>query len=90
MAEKCIKAIVSGKVQRVFYRYNTQQKALELQLLGWAKNLENGDVEVVACGNAKDIQQLLDWLWQGPKAAEVKNVVWEEVPLQKFEGFKVL
>ena len=48
---KCISLIVSGKVQGVFFRANLKNKATELGLKGYAKNLPNGDAEVVAQGN---------------------------------------
>lgn len=72
--QPCIHARVSGKVQGVYYRANTQKKAARLNLTGWVRNCENGDVELVACGEQTNIDKLVKWLWKGPLLARVKNV----------------
>ncbi len=74
---------VSGKVQGVFFRASTQQQAIALGLSGYAKNLIDGDVEVLACGEEDQLAQLLTWLHQGPSNAnvtsvKVKDVAWQE------------
>lgn len=73
------KFLVSGRVQGVFYRGSTQQQAEALQLLGYAKNLPNGKVVVLAIGDIAMIDKLQAWLWMGPSCADVSNV--EELPL---------
>ena len=70
---------VSGLVQGVFFRASTQEQAIKYNLTGYAKNLMNGDVEVLACGNYHDVEALYEWLWQGPAHARVENVLCEEV-----------
>ncbi|WP_126453941.1 acylphosphatase [Sulfuriflexus mobilis] len=75
----CVHCIVSGHVQGVFYRAATQEQALSLGLKGWVRNLADGRVELKACGPAQQLQQLQDWLWQGPPHAQVNDVVCEEV-----------
>lgn len=87
MNKYCIKAIISGKVQGVFFRNTTVKKAHELQLTGWVRNTRDGKVELIACGEHDHLMQLTDWLWEGSQAAEVANVRWEEVPLEKFDDF---
>ena len=67
-------AIVSGKVQGVYFRISTQQQAIDLGLKGYAKNLDSGDVEVVFEGSEKAVKILGDWLQQGPEQAEVEAV----------------
>lgn len=74
--------LVSGKVQGVFYRVSTRERALELGLSGRAINLHDGCVEVVAQGDADALDVLEAWLHQGPPSAKVDAVVrqaWEEV-----------
>ena len=74
--------LVSGKVQGVFYRVSTRERALELGLSGRAINLHDGRVEVVAQGDADALDVLEAWLHQGPPSAKVNAVVrqtWEEV-----------
>ena len=56
---KCVHLLISGKVQGVFFRDNTRKKAEELGLKGYAKNLEDGTVEVVAEGNEEKINDLI-------------------------------
>jgi len=80
MTSNSIKAIVSGKVQKVWFRANTQKKAQELNITGQAINLTNGDVEVSAYGDEAQLQALIDWLHIGSEKSEVKQVVVTELP----------
>ena len=70
----CCKCVVTGRVQGVFYRASTQQKARQLRITGHAKNLPDGRVEVLACGSSEALTELKAWLWQGPSAAQVESV----------------
>jgi acylphosphatase len=70
--------LVSGKVQGVFFRASTRNEALKLGLRGYARNLSDGRVEVVACGESVAVDELEQWLWQGPPAARVDDMVREE------------
>ncbi|RRJ84161.1 acylphosphatase [Aestuariirhabdus litorea] len=81
------KAVVSGKVQGVWYRASTQRRAQQLKLEGWARNLSNGDVEVLVCGASGEVDELLRWLHQGPPLARVKSVEVEAVEPVACEGF---
>lgn len=86
----CIKAIVSGKVQGVFYREGTRKKAVSSNITGWVKNNVDGTVELQACGEKEDIEKFTKWLRKGPLLARVSNVVWSEIPVESFQGFVVL
>ena len=82
---------VSGRVQGVFFRASTRQQAERLGLRGWAVNLPDGRVEVLAAGAAAAVQQLGEWLNDGPPSANVLGV--EKVPADPAEvsgskGFK--
>lgn len=70
----CCQCIVTGRVQGVFFRAATQQQAQRLQITGYAKNLPDGSVAVLACGTAAAVTDLKTWLWQGPAAARVDSV----------------
>ncbi len=83
----CIRCYVSGRVQGVWYRAATQQRANELGVCGYAKNLSDGRVEVLACGDEPAVLALRDWLWQGPPLAKVSGVDWSPVSSRKIEGF---
>lgn len=66
--------LVSGKVQGVCYRASTEDVARRLGLTGYARNLTDGRVEVVAEGAHEDLQALRDWCEEGPPAAVVDNI----------------
>ncbi|WP_407700615.1 acylphosphatase [Steroidobacter gossypii] len=76
IARRCF---ISGRVQGVFFRASTRQKATELGCAGYARNLPDGRVEVLAVGEPQAVQSLVDWLWQGPPAADVKQVDVQEL-----------
>lgn len=78
-----------GRVQGVFYRASTQEQALRLGLTGWVRNCTNGDVELVACGRAVQLEQLERWLWQGPPHARVTEVRREPQSWQDLADFNV-
>jgi len=71
----CVRCVVTGRVQGVFFRASTRQKALALGVTGYARNQVNGSVEVLACGRPSALEQLQGWLWQGPPAASVEQVI---------------
>lgn len=81
---------VTGKVQGVYYRANTLQKAEELELTGTVQNMSDGSVEIIAEGNRVLLQQLIDWCRKGPRGAEVENVMFQEVAIHGFDEFQIL
>lgn len=90
MSRVSIAAYVAGSVQGVGFRYNTQRQARELGLTGYAYNMDDGRVEVVAEGESDVVQQLVDWLKQGgPRGARVDQVLLESRPLAHFTQFKI-
>lgn len=85
----CAHFRVRGQVQGVFFRASTEAVALRLGLSGWVRNSENGDVELVACGTARQLGELEKWLWQGPSSARVTDVQRAPAALQTFNGFEL-
>ena len=83
-------AIVRGDVQGVGFRFFVRQQAESLRLLGWVRNLRNGDVELVAEGKRKDLQSLLTAVRQGPRGSSVSDVQteWEDGTAE-FNGFSI-
>ncbi len=79
--------LVSGKVQGVFFRASTRERALDLGLSGRATNLPDGRVDVIAEGDAGALDALEAWLYQGPPAARVESVVREAWSGAVNEGF---
>jgi acylphosphatase len=86
---KGLHCFVSGRVQGVFFRQSTQAQANLCGLTGWARNLQDGRVEVVAIGNQQQLERFKQWLNTGPPMAQVIDVECEEVEFQKFEGFSI-
>jgi acylphosphatase len=76
-------------VQGVWYRATTSREAERLGLDGWAKNLNDGRVEVVAAGPDSAVAQLCSWLWSGPPEAQVDSVTVEEWDEPVTAGFSV-
>ncbi len=75
MSEKVrLRAIVHGRVQGVSFRYYTCQQARQIDVTGYVRNLWDGSVEVVAEGPRQNVDQLLNWLRQGPRMAFVEKV----------------
>jgi acylphosphatase len=83
----CTRCRVKGRVQGVFYRASTQEQANKYNLTGYAKNLPDGSVEVLACGRPQAVKTLCDWLWHGPLHARVEKVVCNEVEQNPPERF---
>lgn len=79
--------LVSGRVQGVYFRASARERALALGLAGYARNLADGRVEVVAEGEAGALAQLQRWLHEGPPAARVDSVEIEPMPAQGHRGF---
>ena len=63
---------VAGRVQGVCFRAGTRQEALRLGLRGYARNLADGRVEVLAAGDEAALEELATWLRQGPPLARVE------------------
>ncbi|MEB6379035.1 acylphosphatase [Leclercia adecarboxylata] len=91
MANVCIIAWVHGTVQGVGFRYSTQREAKELGLTGYARNMDDGSVEVVACGEAEQVDKLLAWLKAGgPRIARVEKVLSEpHQPEREYMNFGI-
>lgn len=78
MATTCCKIWVHGIVQGVGFRYHTQTQARALNVNGYARNLADGSVEVLAAGEAQQVDALISWLKAGgPRSARVDKVLVE-------------
>ena len=74
----CVRCWVHGNVQGVGFRYSTQREAVQLGFTGYARNMDDGSVEVVACGEAEQLEKLVAWLKAGgPRSARVDKVLTE-------------
>ena len=81
---------IEGKVQGVFFRARTKDRADELGLKGWVKNTEDGAVEVLCQGSPDLIDQLESWCRQGPSRARVDNLERSDREAEEFTSFNIL
>jgi len=82
--------IVKGRVQGVFFRSHTSDKARELNLTGWVKNLPSGEVEAVFEGERENVEKMIKWCHSGPPQAYVTEVKVERQDYTgKFSGFEI-
>lgn len=72
--------VVSGRVQGVFFRSYTQERAYQWGLTGWVKNRGDGKVEAVFEGDEDKVKEMVEWCRKGPPGAHVTDlkVEWEE------------
>lgn len=85
-----VKVIVKGRVQGVGFRWFTREKARNLGLTGYVRNLPNGNVEIRAEGEQQDINDLIHLLRQGPSWSQVTDLEIDEVQSQgKYDDFNV-
>ena len=87
---KRVHVFVSGRVQGVYFRSHTQDKAHELGLTGWVRNLDDGRVEAVFEGNEGAVKQMVEWCGVGEGFARVDDVkVIGEDYKGDFKGFEI-
>tara|TARA_Y100000768_G_scaffold171242_1_gene128136 strand:- start:154 stop:429 length:276 start_codon:yes stop_codon:yes gene_type:complete len=86
-----IHVMISGDVQGVFFRISSKDKANELNLTGWVKNIFNNAVEIIAEGQREELSQFTGWLQLGPPNATVDkiSIEWGEQPDRKFSSFEI-
>lgn len=84
------KVTVSGLVQGVGFRYFTANEAHKLAIVGHAKNLTNGDVEVVMYGGEPQVLSLVKWLETGPQSAIVERLDIQKIPFSQEKCFQSL
>lgn len=86
----CQWCFVSGRVQGVFYRATAASKARELGVHGYARNLTDGRVEVLACGEPAAVDEFTQWLWTGSSASKVIAVDTKPAQWIEKKGFETL
>ena len=84
----CLHILISGKVQGVWFRESMRQEALQQGATGWVRNLADGRVEAMVCGDTAIIDKMLEWARRGPPLARVTGVETEQIPDQPFAGFE--
>ena len=69
-----VRLLVRGKVQGVYFRFNMQQVAMKNSVVGWVRNLPDGNVEALLEGKKEDVNQVVQWSKIGPENARVYEV----------------
>ena len=80
---------ISGKVQGVYFRYSTQQKAIELGITGFVRNEDDGTVYVECEGEPQKLKKFIDWCHRGPILAKVEEVKKTSGPLKGYVHFEI-
>ena len=80
---------VHGRVQGVWFRDSTRREARRLGIAGYAINLPDGNVEVLACGASNALDELADWLQSGPPMALVTRVDQRDADTDQADGFRI-
>jgi acylphosphatase len=86
----CVHVRVSGRVQGVFFRSFTQNKAKELEIKGWVRNIPGGGVEAVLEGERQKVGELLSLMKAGPEGAMVLGIELSELKCKGYDNFEIL
>jgi len=88
--KKSVHVNVSGRVQGVWFRANTKQKAEELGLTGWVRNTNDGCVEAEFEGEERQLEEMIKWCHKGPSLANVEKVeVKKQKATNEFDDFSI-
>jgi acylphosphatase len=90
VVDRAVKCTIGGRVQGVYYRAAASERARELDVCGWVRNLADGQVELVAGGRPEAVEQLIEWLWQGSPSSSVTSVTLEEWNGELDQSFRIL
>lgn len=83
----CVRCLVQGRVQGVWFRAGAREQALRLGLTGEAVNLPDGRVEVIACGTPEAVAALRAWLRRGTPGARVERLDCRDLEPRSYPGF---
>lgn len=87
---KLVQITISGRVQGVWFRAKTKEKAEQYGIRGIVKNLVNGKVYIEAEGSAENLAVFVDWCKVGPKLAHVAEIVQESGDLKNYADFHIV
>lgn len=81
--------LIKGRVQGIFYRATAKKVAKNLEITGWIKNINDGNVEALVTGTELLMQNFIAWCRSGPQGAHVTDVIISEQPETEFEKFTI-
>jgi len=84
-----VRAVITGEVQGVGFRFSTREHARDLGVAGWVRNLPDGSVEAEIEGESGAVERMLAWLERGPRAARVADVAVTELPVAHEAEFSI-
>ena len=85
-----VRVLIIGRVQGVWFRASTKQKAEQLGLKGWVRNTSDGHVEAVFEGDEEILKDMIEWCKTGPRLAKVHDVqIKNEKPTDEFDQFNI-
>lgn len=85
-----VHVFISGRVQGVFFRQATKEKADEFGIFGWVRNLPDERVEAIFEGNKEELEEMVKWARRGPRLAKVENLVADfEDYTEEFKNFEI-
>jgi acylphosphatase len=88
--KKAVKITVKGNVQGVFYRNYVKEHAERLELFGFVRNIEEGNVELFVEGDIEKVDEMFELCKKGPKHAVIDSTEMAETSFQDFKDFKIL
>lgn len=88
--KKSIRLFITGSVQGIFFRQFIKDKADKIGVKGYARNLEDGRVEIFIEGNKDNVEQMLAFCKQGPQHAQIRSIEEKQESFQDFKEFKIL
>ena len=71
-----VRILIEGKLQGINFRYKTQDRAKELGLVGFVRNLSDGRIEIEVQGNQPDVEKLLEWCQEEPHSSQIKSILY--------------
>ena len=89
MARRRVHVFVSGRVQGVYYRATTRERAQKQGVDGWVRNLDDGRVEAVFEGPEADVEAMVEFCHEGSERANVTDLEIEDEDPEGIDGFEV-
>lgn len=91
MPAKCVRVLIYGRVQGVFFRQTMRAQATMNSVCGWVRNMKDGGVEAVLYGDDASVDAVTAWCRRGPAGSIVNDVeVQPHAPTEAFDSFTVL